>query len=101
MVVRNSSIDSSNQDNNAQLISAQIAQQGRRKNEIVHSSFQSLVPRSVSKKDLVRPSKEEEQATAERTKAALDKLLGGKIGSHKKKAESHNQPGNGMYKIPE
>ena len=97
MVVRNSSIDSSNQDNNAQLISAQIAQQGRRKNEIVHSSFQSLVPRSVSKKDLVRPSKEEEQATAERTKAALDKLLGGKIGSHKKKAESHNQPGNGMY----
>ena len=97
MVVRNSSIDSSNQDNNAQLISAQIAQQGRRKDEIVHSSFQSLVPRSVSKKDLVRPFKEEEQATAERTKAALDKLLGGKIGSHKKKAETHNQPGNGMY----
>lgn len=42
MVVRNSSIDSSNQDNNAQLISAQIAQQGRRKDEIVRSSFQSL-----------------------------------------------------------
>ena len=82
---------------NASYISSQVARQGRRNSEIVHSSFQSLVPRSVSKKDLLRPSKEEEEATANRTKAALDKLLGGKIGSYKKKKEAQQQPGNGVY----
>ena len=98
LVVNNNNETNANTNNsNANYISSQIAKQGRRKNETVHSSFQALVPRSVSKKDLVKPSKEEEAATAERTKAALDKLLGGKIGSYKKKKEAQQQPGNGVY----
>ena len=70
LVVNNNNETDAN-TSNANYISSQIAKQGRRKNETVHSSFQALVPRSVSKKDLVKPSKEEEAATAERTKQHL------------------------------
>ncbi|GAA6015960.1 hypothetical protein JCM11491_007126 [Sporobolomyces phaffii] len=71
-----------------------IAQQGHRKGVHVQSSFKDLVPLAnrtdVSKEamEMVRPSEEEVQATADRTKAALEKLVNGKI----KAAQPKNVP---------
>ncbi|GAA5832928.1 hypothetical protein JCM3766R1_000360 [Sporobolomyces carnicolor] len=71
-----------------------IAQQGHRKGVHVQSSFKDLVPLAnrtdVSKDQLemARPSEEEVQATADRTKAALEKLVNGKI----KAAQPKNVP---------
>ncbi|KII88154.1 hypothetical protein PLICRDRAFT_41291 [Plicaturopsis crispa FD-325 SS-3] len=62
-----------------------IAQQGQRPGKIVQSQFKDLVP-LAHRKDLdddarimERPSEEEVQATADRTRAALEKLTNGKI----------------------
>ncbi|GAA5884862.1 hypothetical protein JCM16303_005325 [Sporobolomyces ruberrimus] len=71
-----------------------IAQQGHRKGVTVQSSFKDLVPLShrtdVSPESLLmtRPSEEEVQATADRTKLALEKLVNGKI----KAAQPKNVP---------
>ncbi|GAA5827778.1 hypothetical protein JCM5353_006414 [Sporobolomyces roseus] len=62
-----------------------IAQQGHRKGVSVQSSFKDLVPLqqrtdvSTETREMVRPSEEDVQATAERTKLALEKLVNGKI----------------------
>ncbi|GAA5977382.1 hypothetical protein JCM10908_004959 [Rhodotorula pacifica] len=62
-----------------------IAQQGQRSGVNVQTSFKDLVPMAqrgdVSKDALAmeRPSEEEVQATADRTKAALERLVQGKI----------------------
>jgi SNW domain-containing protein 1 len=71
-----------------------IAHQGQREGKIIQSQFKDLVP-LASRKDLndedrgmERPSEEEVQATAERTKAALEKLVNGKI----KAAQPKNVP---------
>ena len=69
VVNNNNETDANTNNSNANYISSQIAKQGRRKNETVHSSFQALVPRSVSK-DLIKPSKEEEAATARTYKSS-------------------------------
>ena len=61
------------------------AQQGHRKGVSVQSSFKDLVPLqqrtdvSSETREMVRPSEEDVQATAERTKLALEKLVNGKI----------------------
>ncbi|GAA5942839.1 mRNA splicing protein PRP45 [Sporobolomyces koalae] len=71
-----------------------IAQQGHRKGVHVQSSFKDLVPLAnrtdISKEalEMQRPSEEEVQATADRTKAALEKLVNGKI----KAAQPKNVP---------
>ncbi|GAA5864100.1 hypothetical protein JCM3774_006380 [Rhodotorula dairenensis] len=62
-----------------------IAQQGQRSGVHVQTSFKDLVPmaqRTDVDKDALameRPSEEEVQATADRTKAALERLVQGKI----------------------
>ncbi|KWU41039.1 hypothetical protein RHOSPDRAFT_30674 [Rhodotorula sp. JG-1b] len=62
-----------------------IAQQGQRSGVHVQTSFKDLVPMAqrtdVAKDALAmeRPSEEEVQATADRTKAALERLVQGKI----------------------
>jgi len=62
-----------------------VAQQGHRKGVSVQSSFKDLVPLqqrtdvSSETREMVRPSEEDVQATAERTKLALEKLVNGKI----------------------
>ncbi|POY76537.1 hypothetical protein BMF94_0378 [Rhodotorula taiwanensis] len=62
-----------------------IAEQGQRSGVHVQTSFKDLVPMAqrtdVSKDALAmeRPSEEEVQATADRTKAALERLVQGKI----------------------
>ncbi|KAL4247427.1 Pre-mRNA-processing protein 45 [Abortiporus biennis] len=71
-----------------------IAQQGQRAGKIVQSQFKDLVPLAHRKdledtdKAMERPSEEEVQATAEKTKAALEKLVNGKI----KAAQPKNVP---------
>ncbi|KIJ69183.1 hypothetical protein HYDPIDRAFT_179060 [Hydnomerulius pinastri MD-312] len=71
-----------------------IAQQGQRNGKFVQSQFKDLVPLS-HRKDLTdeqrameRPSEEEVQETAERTRQALEKLVTGKI----KAAQPKNVP---------
>ncbi|TNY20537.1 SKIP/SNW domain-containing protein [Rhodotorula diobovata] len=62
-----------------------IAQQGQRNGVHVQSSFKDLVPlsqRTDVEKDVMameRPSEEEVQSTTDRTKAALERLVQGKI----------------------
>ncbi|GAA5856054.1 hypothetical protein JCM8547_002959 [Rhodosporidiobolus lusitaniae] len=71
-----------------------IAQQGQRNGVNVQASFKDLVPmahRTDVSKDVLsmeRPSEDDVQATAERTKAALEKLVQGKI----KAAQPKNVP---------
>ncbi|KAF8637416.1 hypothetical protein AX17_002911 [Amanita inopinata Kibby_2008] len=71
-----------------------IAHQGQRAGKIVQSQFKDLVPLAHRKdlddsdRTMERPSEEEVQATAERTKAALEKLVNGKI----KAAQPKNVP---------
>ncbi|KAI0076472.1 pre-mRNA-processing protein 45 [Panus rudis PR-1116 ss-1] len=71
-----------------------IAMQGQRAGKIVQSQFKDLVPLAHRKdldendKTMERPSEDEVQATAERTKAALEKLVNGKI----KAAQPKNVP---------
>ncbi|KAM0746284.1 hypothetical protein T439DRAFT_319297 [Meredithblackwellia eburnea MCA 4105] len=72
-----------------------IATQGHRSGTTVQSQFKDLIPmahRTDIKDQLMeRPSEEEVQNTAERTKAALDKLVSGKI----KAAQPKNVPETG------
>ncbi|KAI6036414.1 SKIP/SNW domain-containing protein [Pisolithus microcarpus] len=75
-----------------------IAHQGQRQGKIVQSQFKDLVPLAHRKdldedqRELDRPSEEEVQATTEKTRQALEKLVTGKI----KVAQPKNVPdGNG------
>ncbi|KZT69814.1 pre-mRNA-processing protein 45 [Daedalea quercina L-15889] len=71
-----------------------IAQQGQRPGKIVQSQFKDLVPLAHRKdldesvRQLERPSEDEVQATTEKTRAALEKLVNGKI----KAAQPKNVP---------
>ena len=62
-----------------------IAQQGQRPGKIIQSQFKDLVPLAHRKdlddtaRQLERPSEDEVQATTEKTRAALEKLVNGKI----------------------
>ncbi|KAH9966529.1 SKIP/SNW domain-containing protein [Russula dissimulans] len=62
-----------------------IAHQGQRHGTLVQSQFKDLVPLAYRKdvndeeRSMERPSDEEVQATAERTRAALEKITNGKI----------------------
>jgi SNW domain-containing protein 1 len=71
-----------------------IAQQGQRHGKLVQSQFKDLVPLAHRKdvddeeRSMERPSEDEVQATAERTRAALEKITNGKI----KAAQPKNVP---------
>ncbi|KAF9262123.1 pre-mRNA-processing protein 45 [Marasmius fiardii PR-910] len=71
-----------------------IAHQGQRHGKIVQSQFKDLVPLAYRKdldddsRTMERPSEDEVQATAEKTKAALEKIVNGKI----KAAQPKNVP---------
>lgn len=71
-----------------------IAQQGHRDGRRVQSQFKDLVPLAhrtdldAEGRSMERPSEEEVQATADRTRAALEKLVHGKI----KAAQPKNVP---------
>lgn len=66
-----------------------IAKQGHAEGRIVQTSFKDLIPlrqrADAGEINLERPSQEEVAATAERTKAALEKLVSGAVASQKPK----------------
>lgn len=66
-----------------------IARQGHNENRIIHSSFKDLIPlrqrADAGDLSLDRPSQEEVQATAEKTKLALEKLVSGAVAAQKPK----------------
>lgn len=66
-----------------------IARQGHAENRVVQTSFKDLIPlrqrADAGEINLERPSEEEVAATAERTKAALEKLVSGAVASQKPK----------------
>ncbi|KAJ3510230.1 hypothetical protein NLJ89_g4801 [Agrocybe chaxingu] len=71
-----------------------IAQQGQREGRVVQSQFKDLVPLAYRKdledkdRTLERPSEDEVQETADKTRAALEKIVNGKI----KAAQPKNVP---------
>ncbi|KAH8099584.1 pre-mRNA-processing protein 45 [Cristinia sonorae] len=71
-----------------------IAQQGQRAGKIVQSQFKDLVPLAHRKdlddsdRNMQRPSEDEVQSTTDKTRAALEKLVNGKI----KAAQPKNVP---------
>ncbi|EPQ57934.1 hypothetical protein GLOTRDRAFT_114500 [Gloeophyllum trabeum ATCC 11539] len=71
-----------------------IVHQGQREGKKVQSQFKDLIPIAYRKdledaeKEMERPSEDEVQATTERTRAALEKLVNGKI----KAAQPKNVP---------
>ncbi|KAG6907421.1 mRNA splicing protein [Tephrocybe rancida] len=72
-----------------------IAHQGQRPDKIIQSQFKDLVPlhhrKDLDDKDrtMDRPSEDEVQATTDKTRASLEKLVNGKI----KAAQPKNVPG--------
>ncbi|EHY55190.1 mRNA splicing protein [Exophiala dermatitidis] len=66
-----------------------IARQGHSESRIIHSSFKDLIPlrqrADAGDLSLERPSQEEVQATAEKTKQALEKLVSGAVAAQKPK----------------
>ncbi|KAK4191352.1 SKIP/SNW domain-containing protein [Podospora australis] len=66
-----------------------IARQGHSKDRVIHTSFKDLIPlrqrAEAGDLDLSRPSEEEVQATAERTRNALAKLVSGAVAAQKPK----------------
>ncbi|KAF5331184.1 hypothetical protein D9619_005502 [Psilocybe cf. subviscida] len=71
-----------------------IARQGQREGKVIQSQFKDLVPLAHRKdleeteRTMERPSEEEVQETAEKTRLALEKLVNGKI----KAAQPKNVP---------
>ncbi|CAA7271572.1 unnamed protein product [Cyclocybe aegerita] len=71
-----------------------IAHQGQREGRVVQSQFKDLVPLAYRKdledkdRTLERPSEDEVQETADKTRAALEKIVNGKI----KAAQPKNVP---------
>ncbi|KIV86079.1 pre-mRNA-processing protein 45 [Exophiala sideris] len=66
-----------------------ITRQGHNENRIIHSSFKDLIPlrqrADAGDLSLDRPSQEEVEATAEKTKMALEKLVSGAVAAQKPK----------------
>ncbi|KAA8910037.1 SKIP/SNW domain-containing protein [Sphaerosporella brunnea] len=78
-----------------------IAKQGHVSNRIVHTSFKDLIPlrqrADVGEISLERPSEEEVEATAERTRAALEKLVSGAVAAQKPKTVKGNEKREAQY----
>ncbi|KAF9963431.1 mRNA splicing protein [Mortierella alpina] len=79
-----------------------IAKRGHSSKQIVQSQFKDLVPLNeradVGEISLSRPSEEEVQETAERTRAALEKISKTKItAAQPKSVVSNNKPGAPTY----
>lgn len=72
-----------------------IAKQGHSGNRIVHASFKDLIPLrqrvDAGEISLERPSEEEVKATADRTRAALEKLVSGAVAAQKPKSVRGNE----------
>ncbi|KAK4700448.1 SNW domain-containing protein 1, partial [Phenoliferia sp. Uapishka_3] len=83
-----------------------IAKQGHREGVSVQSQFKDLVPMAhrtdIKNQAMERPSEEEVQSTADRTRLALDKLVSGKIKAAQPKSQVNTQAnalGSGRRRI--
>ncbi|KAI1320812.1 mRNA splicing protein [Mortierella claussenii] len=79
-----------------------IAKRGHSSNQIVQSQFKDLVPLNeradIGEISLSRPTEEEVQETADRTRAALEKISKSKISAAQpKNVVSNNKPGAPTY----
>ncbi|KAF9976209.1 mRNA splicing protein [Actinomortierella ambigua] len=79
-----------------------IAKQGKSANQTVQSQFKDLVPMheraDVGEISLSRPSEDEVMETAERTRAALEKISNSKLAASKpKNVVSNNKPGDPTF----
>ncbi|KAF8536419.1 nuclear protein skip [Trichophaea hybrida] len=78
-----------------------IAKHGHSSNRIVHASFKDLIPlrqrADIGEISLERPSEEEVQATAERTRAALEVLVSGAVAAQKPKSVRINEKREAQY----
>ncbi|KAI5816430.1 putative transcriptional regulator Cwf13/SkiP [Pyronema omphalodes] len=78
-----------------------IAKQGHGSNRIVHASFKDLIPlrqrADIGEISLERPSEEEVEATAERTRQALEKLVSGAVAAQKPKSVKGNEKREAQY----
>ena len=74
-----------------------IASSGRSVNQTVHSSITSIIPTNIASQHLEKPSSADVDETTNRTKNALEKLLGGKVGSFKKNTAGANASGDSRY----
>jgi len=80
-----------------------IAHQGQRPDKFIQSQFKDLVPlaqrKDLEDKDKImeRPSEEEVQETAEKTKAALEKIVNGKIKAAQPKNVAAGAQGKSSY----
>ncbi|KAF8977372.1 mRNA splicing protein [Entomortierella lignicola] len=79
-----------------------IAKRGHSSKQIVQSQFKDLVPLNeradIGEISLSRPSEEEVQETADRTRAALEKISKSKISAAQpKNVVSNNKPGDPTY----
>lgn len=105
LVVKQSSSKRSNAlsvplDSNNQVDYSVIARQGHDSGRIVQTSYDDLVPlrmrANAGEVDIEKPSEEEAIATTAKTKAAIDRLLGGKLESTKPRAIP-KKPGEATY----
>ncbi|KAJ3108475.1 mRNA splicing protein [Phlyctochytrium planicorne] len=59
-----------------------VLRQGQRSNKVIHSQFKDITEKDIASADeLARPSEEEVQASAEKTREALEKLVDSRIKS--------------------
>ena len=57
----------------------QVVRQNLRKDLVVQSQYKDLLEKDMSEDDLAKPSREEEEKTAERTRAALGQIVTAKL----------------------
>lgn len=70
---------------------AAVVKQGEKSSAVVHASYKDVMEKARDESKLQRPSEEEENATADRTRDALEKLVSGKIAA----AQPRNFRGSG------
>ncbi|KAI9506242.1 SKIP/SNW domain-containing protein [Coemansia spiralis] len=76
-----------------------LARHGRRSNEVVHSQFKDMIPLRQRRdfgdsEDAIpdRPDADAVRETAERTKSALEKIVGGRISGAAKSTQAAKEP---------
>ncbi|EPY51312.1 splicing factor Prp45 [Schizosaccharomyces cryophilus OY26] len=78
-----------------------IARQGHEHGELVQSSFQDLIPLrariGVGEISVEKPPEEEKQLVAKKTKAALEKIVTGKISQSQPKSAVVQKPDDPVY----
>lgn len=87
-------------DESGEIVYDALAKHGHARSQHVHATIADLVPMDRSADDdavFARPDEEEVERTAERTRAALSKIVGGKLDASKVSSLAVAQPGKPQY----